>query len=145
MSENLFLGDIEKAFLQVSLKEEDRDLLFNVNWKEKHQRFMLVPFGVKSSPFLPGASLWQHLDQQVPQFEHTITALKQNTYIGSVLWSLRSMVRLFQVRSFHFTVTSLHIFCAKLDIKRTCFWLLGLKNEVYSWVTSLFLLVAYDS
>lgn len=31
MSENLFIGDIEKAFLQVNVEEEDRDLLFNVN------------------------------------------------------------------------------------------------------------------
>ena len=82
MSENLFLGDIEKAFLQVSVKEEDRDLLLNVNWKEKHQRFMRVPFGVKSNPFLLGASLQYHLDQQVPRFEHTETELKENTYIG---------------------------------------------------------------
>ena len=36
MSENLFFGDIEKAFLPVNVNEEDRDLLFNVNWKEKH-------------------------------------------------------------------------------------------------------------
>ena len=36
MSENLFIGDIEKAFLQVNVEEEDRDLLFNVNWMEKH-------------------------------------------------------------------------------------------------------------
>ena len=82
MSENLFLGDIEKAFLQVSVKEEDGDLLFNVNRKEKHQRFMRVPFGVKSSLFLLGDSLQYHLDQQVPQFEHTETALKENTCIG---------------------------------------------------------------
>lgn len=31
MSQNVFVGDLEKAFLQVSVKEGDRDLLFNVN------------------------------------------------------------------------------------------------------------------
>lgn len=31
MSQNVFLGDLEKASLQVSVKEGDRDLLFNVN------------------------------------------------------------------------------------------------------------------
>lgn len=48
MSPCLLLGDIEKAFLQISLKEEDRDafrFLFNVNGKEEHFRFTRVPFG----------------------------------------------------------------------------------------------------
>lgn len=49
MSTNLLLGDIEKAFLQISVKEEDRDsfrFLFNVKGEEKHLRFTRVPFGV---------------------------------------------------------------------------------------------------
>ena len=42
MSANLLLGDIEKAFLQISVKGEDRDsfrFLFNVRGVEKHLRF----------------------------------------------------------------------------------------------------------
>ena len=61
MSENLFLGDVEKAFLQISVKEEDRDLLFNVHGKEKHQTFMRS-FGVKSSPFLQGVACSRRSD-----------------------------------------------------------------------------------
>lgn len=66
MPEDLFLGDIEKAFLQVSVKEEDRDLLFNVNSKGEARKIYAGTVGVKSSPFLLGASLQYHLDQQVP-------------------------------------------------------------------------------
>ena len=43
MSTNLLLGDIEKAFLQIGVKEEDRHafrFLFNVKGEERHLRFM---------------------------------------------------------------------------------------------------------
>ena len=55
MSENLLLGDIKKAFLQIRIKEEDRDafrFLFNLNIKEEHLRFARVPFGAEASPFI---------------------------------------------------------------------------------------------
>ena len=64
MSTNLLLGDIEKAFLQIGVKEEDRDafrFLFNVKGEERHLRFMRVPFGVEASPFVLGATLQNYL------------------------------------------------------------------------------------
>ena len=42
MSTHLVLVDIQKAFLQIGLREEDRDafpFLFNINGQEQHQRF----------------------------------------------------------------------------------------------------------
>ena len=60
MSTSLLLGDIEKAFLQISVKEADRDavrFLFNIKGTEKHLRFTRVPFGVEANPFLLGATL----------------------------------------------------------------------------------------
>ena len=61
------LADIQKAFLQISVREEDGDafrFLFNVNGKEQHLRFTRVPFGVEASPFLLGATLQYHYEQQ---------------------------------------------------------------------------------
>ena len=84
MSANLLLGDIKKAFLQISVKGEDGDsfrFLFNVRGEEKHLRFMRVPFGVEASPFLLEATLQHHCEQQAPEFEGTVTALKENTYV----------------------------------------------------------------
>ena len=55
----LLIGDIEKAFLQIGLSEEDRDafrFLFNLNGKEEHFRFSRIPFGAKASPFMLGAT-----------------------------------------------------------------------------------------
>ena len=84
MSTNLVLADIQKAFLQIGVREEDRDafrFLFNINRKEQHPRFTRVPFGGESSPFLLGATLSYHYDQQGEAFQETVQALRQNTYV----------------------------------------------------------------
>ena len=48
MSKNLLLGDIKKAFLQIGIKEEERDVfrfLFTLHGEEEHLRFAWVPSG----------------------------------------------------------------------------------------------------
>ena len=88
MSPNVLLSDIEKAFLQVSVKEQDRDsftFLFVINGEEKHLRFTLVPFGVEASPFLLGATLQHHFQIQGPEFGEIVRALKENTYVDNLM------------------------------------------------------------
>ena len=88
LSANLLLGDIEKAFLQISVKDEDRDafrFLFNDKEEEKHLRFTRVSFGEEASPFLLGATLQYHLEQQEPGFEDTVQGLKGNTYVDNLM------------------------------------------------------------
>lgn len=54
MSTDILLADLEKAFLQIAIKNEDRDafrFLFNINGKEERLRFTRVPFGAEASPF----------------------------------------------------------------------------------------------
>ena len=88
VSQNLLLGDIEKAFLQIGVKEEERDafrFLFNVKGEERHVRFMRVPFGVEASPFVLGATLQNQLQQQGTEFEDTVGALKENTYVNNLM------------------------------------------------------------
>ena len=49
MAPQLILADIQKAFLQIGLKEEDRDafrFIYDVNGVENHFRFTRIPFGV---------------------------------------------------------------------------------------------------
>ena len=87
MSSNILLADIQKAFLQIAIKE-DRDafrFLFELNGKEEHFRFARVPFGVEASPFLLGATLDYHYDQQSPEYERTVTALRENTYVENIM------------------------------------------------------------
>ena len=78
MSENLQLGDIKKAFLQTGIKEEDRDafrFLFTLHGKEYHLRFARVPFGAEANPFILGATLRYHIDQQPGDFSETLEEL----------------------------------------------------------------------
>ena len=82
MSTNILLADLQKVFLQIAIKDEDRDaflFLFNINGKEEHLRFAIVPFGVEASPFMLGATLQRHFNKQPPEVQDTVQALKENT------------------------------------------------------------------
>ena len=88
MSSNLLMADIRGAFLQIAIKEEDRDafrFLFELDGKEKHFRFTRVQFGVEASPFLLGATLGYHYDQQSSEIEETVTALRENMYVDNIM------------------------------------------------------------
>ena len=57
-------SDVEKAFLQISVSEGDRDVhrfLWNQGGETKHMRFRRVPFGNCASPFLLNATIQHHL------------------------------------------------------------------------------------
>ena len=88
ISENLLLGDIKKAFLQIGIKEDDRDafqFLFILHGKEEHLRFARVPFGAEASPFILGATLRYHIDQQPEDFAETVEELRTNTYVDNLM------------------------------------------------------------
>ena len=88
MSTDILLGDIEKAFLQVGIKEDDRDafrFLFKVNGQEEHFRFTRVPFGAEASPFILGATLQNHYNQQPEEVRETVQTLRDNTYVDNLM------------------------------------------------------------
>ncbi|CAB3987087.1 Hypothetical predicted protein [Paramuricea clavata] len=90
MAPNLLIGDIQQAFLQVGLKPEDRDafrFVFElIDGTEEQFRFTRIPFGAEASPFLLGATLQHHYDNQ-PQENHTDTllTLTENTYVDNLM------------------------------------------------------------
>jgi len=61
-------ADISKAFLQIRVREEDRDvhryITREADGKQRVLRFERVPFGNKSSPFLLNATVRYHLKLQ---------------------------------------------------------------------------------
>ena len=88
MAPFLLLGDIEKAFLQISLREEGRDafrFLFNVNGKEERFRFTRVPFGAEASPFMLATTLQHHYDYQPEDLHETVQVLRGNTYVDNLM------------------------------------------------------------
>ena len=75
MSTHIVLADIQKALLQIGVREEDREAFrfpYNIIGKEQHLRFPRVPFGGESSPFLLGATVNYRYEQQGEEFEDTV-------------------------------------------------------------------------
>ena len=83
------------------VKEEDRDavrFLFNLKGTEKHLRFTRVPFGVEASPFLLGATLQHHFEHQGSEFEETVRALKENTYVDNLMQTVGNVEKLMRFK-----------------------------------------------
>ena len=88
MSPYLLLGDIQKAFLQISVNSEDRDafrFMFNLLGNEEHLRFTRIPFGAEASPFILGATLQYHYHQQPEELSETVQTLRDNTYVDNLM------------------------------------------------------------
>ena len=89
MAPCLLVGDLKQAFLQISIKPEDRDafrFLFTQNGKEEHLRFMRIPFRRETSPFMLGGTLQHHYEQfDYPELAHTLEMLKVNTYVDNLM------------------------------------------------------------
>lgn len=93
-----FMADITKAFLQISVAEEDRDAL-RFFWltgppdaedtKQCTLRMTRVVFGVSSSPFLLAATIRAHLDKYQKDHPHTINLLKDTLYVDDLIASAR--------------------------------------------------------
>ena len=94
------VGDIEKAFLKIGIREEDRDarrLIWVDSVMENDPglvlyRFCRVVFGVNASPFLLNASLKHHISQYQanPQF---VVNLMNSFFVNDLVSGERSVER----------------------------------------------------
>ncbi|KAJ8018117.1 hypothetical protein HOLleu_44067 [Holothuria leucospilota] len=86
------VSDIEKAFLQVGLRQTDRDATRFLWVKDDTKptveeniqvyRFTRIPFGVASSPYLLGATINFHLDKNPGK---VASQIKNNVYVDNVV------------------------------------------------------------
>ncbi|VEN41764.1 unnamed protein product [Callosobruchus maculatus] len=90
------IADIEKAFLQIEVEENDRDAL-SFLWYEGpindsshlprivNYRMKRVTFGVNCSPFLLAATLKKHLQSQSDNYNDTCSILLQSFYVDDLV------------------------------------------------------------
>ena len=86
-------ADIERAFLQIGIQEEDRDVLrflwFYDVTKQKPQvlvlRFTRAVFGVSSSPFLLNATICHHLKKYAASHPELVKKISQSIYVDDVV------------------------------------------------------------
>ncbi len=93
------VSDIEKAFLMVSISEEDRDVL-RFLWIDDATkadpavqvfRFTRVVFGVSSSPFLLNATIDHHLKLFSSTKPELVSLLLQSIYVDDVVAGARDV------------------------------------------------------
>ncbi|XP_070537520.1 uncharacterized protein [Ptychodera flava] len=83
-------GDIQKAFLQIRVHEQDRDAL-RVLWYNNLQdrevteyRFTRVIFGATSSPYILGVTLQKHIEDYEQEYPATVHSLLEDTYVDDI-------------------------------------------------------------
>ena len=83
-------GDMVKAFLQIRVRENERDVL-RFHWRSNPQadiqvlRFTRVLFGLVSSPFLLGGVVEVHLDYWKHEAPEAVEALKKSLYVDDII------------------------------------------------------------
>lgn len=98
------IGDIEKAFLMVSVVDHDRDVLrflwvHDANRADSDVavlRFTRVVFGVSASPFLLNATIDHHLKKMDPSDETFVQKFRRSIYVDDVATSMESVDAAYQ-------------------------------------------------
>ena len=86
----LLTVDLQKAFLQVRIKEEERDAL-RFHWKFKGHseietsRFTRALFGLTSLPFLLGGVIEQHLKVWEERESELVAQIRKSLYVDDVI------------------------------------------------------------
>ena len=88
------VGDLEKAFLMISVAEDDRDALrflwFDDPLSEEPKiivfRFARVAFGLSSSPFLLNATLKHHIMMYENEDPELVQKLLQSLYVDDIIY-----------------------------------------------------------
>ena len=87
-------ADIEKAFLMISISEEDRNLprflwFDDVSADEPNTiklQFSRAVFGISSSPFLLNATVKYHLQKFVATHPGTVMAVSNSIYVDDIVF-----------------------------------------------------------
>ncbi|GBN70948.1 hypothetical protein AVEN_183526-1, partial [Araneus ventricosus] len=101
------IAGIKQAFLQLSVRPEDRDFLRLLWWNVKDRskleffRHCRVVFGVTSTPFLLNVCIRHHLsltEYQLESLQTTVEKLKRGFYVDNLTTSVESQEELEQFK-----------------------------------------------
>ena len=87
MSPYLSLGDVQKAFLQISVNSQDSNafqFMLNLLAKE-HLKFTKIAFGTEANPFILGATFPFYYDQHPEELRETVQTLIDNIYVDNLI------------------------------------------------------------
>lgn len=91
-------ADIEKAFLQVSIKPSDRDFLRFI-WLNHHYRFNRLSFGLSSAPAILNSCILTLCDKFQSIYPETVHVLRQSLYCDDLVTSVNSETELCDLKS----------------------------------------------
>lgn len=96
-----FSADIEKAFLQISISETDRDVLrflyFDDNFNVKHYRMTRVPFGVSCSPFILACTIKNHIKKIKLEMPDVFEMLNNSIYVDDIFYGSDTVEHAFKL------------------------------------------------
>ena len=102
-------ADIEKAFLQIKIKEEDQDWL-RFLWKKdgKLQIFKMtsVPFGITTAPAILEQSIQTQLNKYKNIYQETVTLLQNSFYMDDLITSFDTVPEAIQAKKEAITILS---------------------------------------
>ena len=97
-------GDLKQAFLQIRIKEEDRDVL-RFHWIKGRDRenvetfrFTRALFGLNQSPFLLGATIEEHMRSQEAQFPAEVEEIRHCIYVDDILLSGETQINMEELK-----------------------------------------------
>lgn len=96
-------ADIRRAFLQIRVKEEDRDAM-RFHWPTSAEkeietwRFTRVLFGLAPSPFLLNDVLQVHLDAWQEQMPDVVAELRRSLYVVDVITGSLTTVQALRIK-----------------------------------------------
>ena len=87
----LLCGDIEKAFLQIRIRESERDML-RLLWVKNSDpsvleinRFTRLVFGLTQSPFILEGTLKEHFQYYINEYPTLIEAISEDMYVDDLV------------------------------------------------------------
>lgn len=96
-------GDLQKAFLQVRIRETDRDAL-RFHWRRDQKseletlRFTRALFGLAPSPFLLGGVIEAHLSNWEEEEPEIVAKLRQELYVDDLITGSTSVPKAQEVK-----------------------------------------------